>query len=239
MFERACFMSAVAACALSSMTAVAATCGDPQTLVDLRTDAPKAAAVLSPEERQRIARDVFGATPPAFTVNSVVHGAFTRPHADETLYLLQPGGPDASDPQGQQATLAIYAEGHLLRTFPTTLGNRIEATVDVTGSGSAALLLRADSYQMGTSVTRLVLVDAAGEQLQERAVFERASVDACADARFGGSVEASVIRWCTATNGTWPTFDVTRYRAACVDEKAPAVSAFKAMVVPVAAPAEG
>jgi hypothetical protein len=78
---------------------------------------------------------------------------------------------------------------------------------------------------MGTATTRLVLVDVAGGKLHERAQFERARVDACADERFGGTVEADVVRWCPA-RGSWPAFETTRWRAACVDAKAPPAAAF-------------
>ena len=223
---------AVFALALSSSaTGAPVSCATPHLLVDLRVDAPKAPASISEARRERIGRDIFdGYT--EFSVNSVAHGAFTRAGADETVYLIQRNGPDATDPAGPRATLAVYADDRLEHAIATRFGNMIEATAEVGGTGVAALLLRADAYQMGSATTRLVLVDLAGGQLHERGRFERARVDACADARFGGTVEADVVRWCTSTGGE-PAFEVARWRAQCVDAKAPGASAFKP--VPAAA----
>lgn len=217
------FAFALSSCA----TGAPAPCDSPRMLVDLREDAPKASISIADAQRQRIGRDVFdGYT--GFSVNSVAHGAFTRAGVDETLYLLQRDGPDATDPAGQQATLAIYAGDRLEHAIATTLGNFIQATPDLGGTGTAALLLRADAYQMGVATTRLVLVDAIGGQLHEHERFRQARVDACADERFGGTVEADVVHWCASPGGT-PAFEVDRWRATCVNAKAPATAAFERM----------
>jgi hypothetical protein len=221
----------------SCATGAPAPCESPRTLIDLREDAPKASISVADAERRRIGRDVFdGYT--GFSVNSVAHGAFTRAGVDETLYLIQRDGPDATDPAGRQATLAIYAGDRLEQAIGTTLGNVLEATPELGGTGTAALLLRADAYQMGTATANLVLVELAGGRLHERARFDRARVDACADERFGGTVEADVVRWCASPGGT-PAFEVDRWRAACVDAKAPATAAFERMPRAAAEATEG
>ena len=226
MLKTACLTAMLAsAFALSSCaTGASVPCASPRTLVDLRDDAPKPPPSVDAAARERIGRDVFDGAKD-FSVNSLVSGAFTRAGAAETLYLVQRGGPDATDPEGQQAVIAIYAGDRLAHAIPTRLGNVVETTVDVTGSGTTALLLRADAYQMGTATTNLVLVDVAGGTLHERARFGQARIDACADERFGGSVEADVVRWCPA-RGSWPAFETGRWRAACVDAKAPPADAF-------------
>ncbi len=211
----------------SCATGASAPCASPHTLIDLREDAPKASPQVDAAQRARIGRDVFdGASD--FSVNSLVRGAFTRAGAGETAYLVQRGAPDATDPAGQQAVIAIYAGDRLVHAIPTGLGNFIAATVDATGTGTAALLLRADAYQMGTATASLVLVDVAGGELHERARFAQARVDACADERFGGTVEADVVRWCPK-HASWPAFEVERWRASCVDAKAPPANAFQAL----------
>lgn len=209
----------------SCATGAPASCDSPRTLVDLREDAPRVSISIADVERQRIGRDVFDSYT-GFSLNSVAHGAFTRAGADQTLYLVQRDGPDATDPAGQQATLAIYAGDRLEHAIATTLGNFIQATPDLGGTGTAALLLRVDAYQMGVATTRLVLADVIGGKLHEHERFEQARVDACAEARFGGTVEADVVHWCASPGGT-PAFEVDRWRANCVDAKAPATAAFE------------
>lgn len=223
--KSACLIAMFAFVLSSCATGAPVPCAAQRTLVDLRESAPKAAPTVAETERERIGRDVFGGAKD-FSVNSFARGAFTRAGADETLYLVQGGGPDATNPAGQQAVIAIYAGDRLAHAIPTRLGNFVETTVDANGSGTAALLLRADAYQMGTATANLVLVDVAGGELHERARFEQARVDACADERFGGSVEADVVRWCPS-RANWPTFEVERWHAACVDAKAPPAAAFE------------
>lgn len=219
------FLLALASCAPCLASAVG--CPEPLVLFDLRSDPVASPPDIAPAMRERLSRDLFGSEGQAFTINSFAPGSFTRRGADEDLYVVQRGGPDATDPAGQTATIAIYADGRLIRSQQVTVGNFVERVVHgIAADGRDAVLLRADSYQMGVSTVRLALADMEGSRWREREVFADARVDACESGRPGSEVEAQVVRYCV-TDGAWPAFLVEHYRGACDGGNPPAVTAFR------------
>jgi hypothetical protein len=121
----------------------------------------------------------------------------------------------------------ILAEGKPTRRIATALGQQWGGVLRGAGKGGTdALLLRAESYNMGQSSARLVLVDVVGDALVERARYDEARTEACDDARFGGFVEAIRVQRC-GTAQPVEAWTRERLRADCVDGKAPPASAFK------------
>lgn len=200
-------------------------CADPVVIVDMRERAAAADPDIDATQKARIAADAFteGA---AFTINSVARGSFTGAGKDQTLYLAQQGGPDATSPQAQDAVIVIYEGARLVRKFPTTSGNFIEATKKLDPEAPDSLLVRADHYQMATASTRLTLLRLDGEKPQLQAVFDDALVNRCEDERFGGDVEAAAASHCPDGKAREGTFWMTRYEARCIDGKPPRAADF-------------
>jgi len=159
------------------------------------------------------------------TINGAVSGAFTAPGRKETLYVLQRGGPRAADPDTPAGvTLAVFNDGRLEARLTTDAGNFVQSTPDIDGDGVNEVLLRADNYQMGVATTRLSLVRVGHDHLTTIASFDEARVDRCGDARFGGDVEAEVIRYEPAAK---PSFVVENYEGHCVDGEPPSADKFQ------------
>ena len=192
--------------------------------LDLRDTLSRTAPEASAAE-MRTLRDEIGADDTT-SVNGILRGAFTAPGRDETLYLVQRGGPQAADPLGPQGVeFAIFRDGRLARRLATDAGNTIESAIET--GGIDELVLATQSYQMGVAVTRITLVSLAGERVEVLASFPEARVDRCGDARFGGDVEASVIRIRHVAGHAQPEVATQRYKAACEDGQAPRAEKFR------------
>jgi len=215
---------AFAACA--AQQAVSAGANDGALLVDMREQIFPRPPVLSDAERRKI---LAGAVDDAATsINSVARGAFTASGRDEIVYLLQRGGPQASDPAAPQGvTLAVFRDDRLQARMDTDAGNFIQSSVDIDGDGIGELLLRADSYQMGIATTRLSLVSLAQGRVTVIASFPEARVDRCGDERFGGDVEAVVIRYRRASAAAKPDFAIDRYEGRCEHGEPPRADKFR------------
>ena len=222
-------LSAIIACSASAAADAAGARGD-ELLVDMREPVFLRPPELSDAERRKILAEASGANGDDTTINGVAHGAFTAPGRDESVYVLQRGGPQAADPSAPQGvTLAVFAGGHLEARLDTDAGNFIEASPDVDRDGTQELLLRADSYQMGVASTRLSLVSLAQGRLSNVATFAEARVDRCGDTRFGGDVEAAVIRY-HAAPGARPEFATDRFTGRCIDGEPPAADKFRPLM---------
>jgi hypothetical protein len=160
-----------------------------------------------------IAKAIFGPQAHDITVNARLTGhAFTRKGAMQTLLVLQQGGPDATDPQGQEATLAVFGNGSPVLRLRTRLGNFITASGDVDGDGIDEILLRADAYNMGQGVTRLTLVKFVDGKLRTLRQFDEAVVDACDS---GGTLQAATISYCPRAGHAMPDFQVATHAGKC------------------------
>lgn len=202
-------------------------CANPVAIADLRVDPIRPDTRISAVERERLARDVLGSANADLVVNSVARGAFVAAGGEQTLYLLQKGGPDATTPGAQKSFIAVYEKDRLLHVFPNSAGNFIEATPLLAPSATRSVLLRADSYQMGVASARLVLVDLDKGRLEQKMDFGEVLSNRCDDVRFGGDVEVALITCCADRPTQAGRFMTTRYRAQCVDGKMPPAKAFR------------
>lgn len=204
-------------------------CSDSIELFDLRTDTPLQAPVVDMQDRQRLAQDIFGAPGKNITVNSMVRGEFTQTGAAQTAYLVQAEGPDATTPNAQVATLAIYEDGKLVGISQSVSGNFIYRVVKSGGAATKSLLLRADQYQMATATTGISWYRFDGNAWKLIHAFDEARIDRCEDERFGGDVEAIVVGLCPLKAAGQPDFQVTRYSAMCRKGKQPLPADFSPM----------
>jgi len=225
-FARLCFVVVLTGAQASCAFAVDAdSAGSSDTIeLDLR-DASWLPDLKEPDARKLL--DQIGADDTT-SLNGIMHGAFTAQGRAETLYLVQRGGPQAADPMGPGGVeLAILRDGRLARRLPTDAGNKIAAAIET--GGIDELVLATESYQMGVATTRITLVSLAGERVDVLASIAEARVDRCGDARFGGDVEASVIRIRHVAGHAQPEIATQRYKAACEDGQAPRVEKFRAL----------
>lgn len=225
-------MPLAALCALFLAAAAAAEPADAAgdaVLIDMRGADFLRPPTLADAERRTILTAARSATNgEETTINSVAHGAFTARGRDETVYLLQRGGPRAADPDApRDVTVVVSGEGRMQVPLPTDAGNFIQSMVDIDNDGIDELLLRNDAYQMGIATTRLSLVSLAQGRVTVIASFPEARVDRCGDERFGGDVEADVIRYSSAPSGSKPEFIADRYVARCEDGAAPRAEKFR------------
>jgi hypothetical protein len=209
-----------AACAQES-------CVDPLLIADMREFSAATDASSLDANKPRIAEDLFDGNS-AFTVNTRVTGSFTSANMEQTLYVVQKDGPDATSPQAQTVTIAIYDADRLVERYSTAAGNFALGKVRLRTTDSDAVLLRADHYQMGTMTSQLSLVSFSDEKLNIVATFDEALVNRCEDERFGGDVEAVVINQCGASDHANTRFHVSRYTARCEDGRPPAAEKFVA-----------
>ena len=187
-------------------------------VVDMRESSPRAPPPLADDEKRKLFAEIGAGE--GTTVNGVVRGAFTAPGRDETVYIVQHGGPRAADPAAPEGVeLLIFRDGHLIQRLDTDAGNAVEAVLRTRGVDE--LLLRTDTYQMGIATTRLDLVSLAGARVSVLASIPEARIDRCDDARFGGDVEALVIRIRHPDPRSKPEVETERFSAACEDGQAP------------------
>lgn len=149
----------------------------PRLVLDYRNPAMREAAPRhSPAERAEIARALEGAPAPlrtdmgtTFAVLGMARGAFTRPGAQERIYLIQRAAPAAIDPfpNAPAPALLVLAEGtpRFYRLTKPTQFQRLAASADADRDGRDEVLLEGSFMNMGQSVTSLTAVrldDASG-----------------------------------------------------------------------------
>jgi hypothetical protein len=214
--------------ALSLLVWIRVHAADPRTtvLADLRAPLPPPPQ-LSAAQARRVSAAAFGKPVADATVNGIANGAFTAPGAQEVLYLVQPGGPQAAIPSAQSAVLLVEAGGQPRARLGTNAGTAIQAVCDVDGDGTLEVLLRKESFQMGQLSVRLNLVSLKNARAQLLHSFEHALEDRCADARFGGDIEALVIRLGAPAAGESPVFVEQRYRGLCDNGVPPPAERFQ------------
>lgn len=181
-----------------------------QTLIDLRKAPFPQAPKLGDDERQRVLG--FADLGADVAINSVVKGHFSSAGgAEETVYLLQQGGPRASDPSPGRSSLLIVAGDQLVGRIDAEVpGNFIVAAPSLDDSGRQTLLLRGDYYQMGEGGASLTLVTIEKQvSLRTIARFERLLRDRC-EATPAGPRQAAVIRQTADAR-----FEVERFVAEC------------------------
>lgn len=178
-------------------------------LIDLRVTAPPAEPRLDAALRKQVLE--FADLGQQATINSMLAGHFSSAATkDETVYLVQPGGPRAADPQQARSSLLFVSGGQLTGRIDKLAGAFIAGAADVDGDGVQELLLREDSYQMGQSISTLHLVSLRGFELKPVEDFKRAAENGCEGPPAGRERIASVIRYSAG-----PKFEVQRYRGSC------------------------
>ncbi|HVF45024.1 MAG TPA: hypothetical protein VM936_18510 [Pyrinomonadaceae bacterium] len=169
--------------------------------------------------RRRIIASAVGpaAAPDDYTINGSASGSFTALGARETVYLIERGGPVASDPNGaQDLTLAVFDEaGKLVAKFETSDFNFIAATADTDGDGVGELLLEGSFLNMGTLGSSARLVSLKSGRLRAVRDFEGVYENPCEGGGDAPQVTAAVISHAHAADGNPPSFTVTFYRAPC------------------------
>lgn len=192
-------------------------------LIDYRrerdeTNPPK----LSKQREQEILRAVYGAKAAQdnLTINSTTQGAFTRAGAKETVYLIQPGGPAALDPNSlEKITLAVFGEDNrLVAKINTSNHNFIVGHADANGDQINELLLEGGFYNMGTLLNWVELVELTGGSLHVVKDFGKIFENPC-DGDSEKDAIAGVISYEPAAAGqAWPDFRVDFYKAHCPPE---------------------
>ena len=164
-----------------------------QTLIDLRDGKFPEPPKLDDDERRRVLG--FADLGASVTINSVVKGHFSIAGGpEETIYLVQKGGPRAIDPNPGASSLLIVADGQLMGRIDADVpGNFIVATPSLDDGGLQTLLLRSDYYQMGEGGASIALVSLKQLSLRTIARFERMLRDRC-EATPAGPRQAAVIR---------------------------------------------
>lgn len=166
-------------------------------VIDFGT-APQALDVPEGIDQTRVIDSVLGHRQDA-TITSGVRGSFTQAGVDETLLLLQAGGPRAAhNAQGEQpAELLRYVDGRLQARYRLQGqdGHFIVAAPDLDGDGRQELLLRADAYQMGVSIGAASLLRIDPETVQVLQRFGRVVEDACEGPPVSRKRRKAVIHW--------------------------------------------
>ena len=186
-------------------------------LIDYRKEKPDHAPPRLDEGlRRRIVEAAYGANaaPKDYSVNSSASGSFTERGARETVYLIERGGPVASDPNGAQdlALVVFDATGQLVAKFKTSDFNFIAATADADGDGVSELLLEGSFLNMGTLGSSARLVELKSKRLRLVKTFEGVYENPC-EGYATSQVTAAVVNY--AADGNPPTFKVDFYRAPC------------------------
>jgi len=189
-------------------------------LIDYRKEhADNSPPRLDAELRRRVIAAAVGnsAAPDDYTINGSAAGSFTNAGARETVYLIQRGGPVASDPNGaQDLTLAVFDEaGKLVAKVKSRDFNFIAANADTDGDGVAELLLEGSFLNMGTLGSSARLVSLKSGRLRAVKDFEGVYENPCEGGGDSPQVTAAVINYAPAGEGNTPRFTVALYRAPC------------------------
>jgi hypothetical protein len=189
-------------------------------LIDYRRQPPpRDAPSLDAELRRRVIGAAVGAVaaPGGYSINSSAAGSFTAARARETVYLIQRGGPVASDPNGaQDLTLAVFDEaGRLASKFKTRDFNFIVASIDTDGDGVSELLIEGSFFNMGTLGSSARLVGLKSGRLRLVRSFEGVYENPCDGGEANAQVTAAVIGYAPAGAAGRPRFTVAFYRAPC------------------------
>lgn len=174
---------------------------------------------LDAELSRRVITAAVGnaAAPDDYTINNSAAGSFTAAGVRETVYLIERGGPVASDPNGaQDLTLAVFDDaGKLVAKLKTRDFNFIAANADTDGDGVAELLLEGSFLNMGTLGTSARLVSLKSGRLRAVKDFEGVYENPCEGGGESPQVTAAVINYAPAGEGNAPSFTVSFYRAPC------------------------
>ena len=166
-------------------------------VIDFGT-APQALDVPEDIDQAHVIDSVLGHRRDA-TITSGVRGSFTQAGVDETLLLLQAGGPRAAhNVQGEQpAELLRYVGDRLQARYRLQGqdGHFIVAAPDVDGDGRQELLLRADAYQMGVSTGAASLLRIDPETVQVLQRFGRVVENACEGPPVSRKRRKAMIHW--------------------------------------------
>jgi hypothetical protein len=188
-------------------------------LIDYRKERPNhKAPPLEAGLRRRIIQAAYGAraAPDDYSINSHSSGSFTAQGAREKVYLVQRGGPVASDPNGAQdlALVVFDTSDQFVARFRTSDFNFIIATSDTNGDGVNELLLEGSFYNMGTLGSSARLVELKSKQLRLIETFEGTYENPC-DADSASQITAAAITYAADGDAKPPTFKVDLYRAPC------------------------
>lgn len=152
-------------------------------------------------------------------INSVVPGAFTRPGARETAYMLQPGGPRAMEPHSTMDTvLAVFSGKKLVAAAQAAGWNFILTAADVDGDGVDELLVDGSFMTFGVLMTSARLVRLKDDDLETVHDFGGVYEGGCAGPTNG--VLAAVLRYDPPAKGDTPAFRADVWGAPCGPEGA-------------------
>jgi hypothetical protein len=188
------------------------------TLLDNRKEQVDEPPRVDAETQRRILQAVYGprAETGDYSINSRASGSFTREGQKETVYLLQPGGPVAADPNGaQDLTLAIFdGANQLAAKIKSRDFNFIIGTSDVNGDGVNELLLEGSFFNMGTLGSSARLVELKDKRLKIIKDFDGVYENPC-EGDPSEHVNAVLITYRPSGKGSTPEFNVARYSAPC------------------------
>jgi hypothetical protein len=188
------------------------------TLLDNRKEQVDEPPRVDAETQRRILQAVYGprAETGDYSINSRASGSFTREGQKETVYLLQPGGPVAADPNGaQDLTLAIFDEANQLAAkIKSRDFNFIIGTSDMNGDGVNELLLEGSFFNMGTLGSSARLVELKDKRLKIIKDFDSVYENPC-EGDATERVKAVLITYRPSGKGSPPEFNVARYSAPC------------------------
>ncbi|HEV2763595.1 MAG TPA: hypothetical protein VGV38_11510 [Pyrinomonadaceae bacterium] len=147
------------------------------------------------------------------------HGAFTKADKSQTVYISLRDGPGASDPLSTAGTLLAVFEGERFVCKLDASGTDwASGPTDLDRDGLKELLLEGGALNMGTSVTRLRLVELKRCRLNVVHDFGEVLRHTCGTAG-GGEIIAALVTFAPKEGGGgWPEFFREAYRAPCPAE---------------------
>jgi hypothetical protein len=135
-------------------------------------------------------------------------GAFTKPGAEEDLFLLDLGC-------GGATRLVVYAKGAPLLALAPGAGRAFLRALDIDGDGDKELLFATRAGEAGVARGSAELVSLAGGRIAPLRGFEGVAFDSCAAGDASGGILADMVFYRVSARGEAPEFQAVSYQAEC------------------------
>jgi hypothetical protein len=130
----------------------------------------------------------------AISLLGELNGSFTAVGTQEQLYLVRPQTDGTALPAAPSLRDGLSPDAQNWR-LPEPYPTALEKAIDLDGDGIQEIVLRSDSYQMGTSAIRIGVLSLVGGRLRELLPLTEMYLNTCASPFGEKSITTGTLHW--------------------------------------------